>query len=162
LGDGPSIQAVLTEYFATIHKWMPIVSQKRMTRNMANPLWEAGPDLALLFLCMKLIVSGPQDGVESTQNPVYASAKRFLALLEASGAVSLTVLQAALLITWFEYGQAIYPAAWMSAGWCVRYGNLLGINNDPEAIQLLGRTVIISSFLVKGFIVLTIYKDYLD
>lgn len=142
LGDGTSIQAVLTEYFSTIHKWMPIVSQKRMTRNMANPLWEAGPDLALLFLCMKLIVSRPQDGIESTQNPVYVSAKRFLALLEASGAVSLIVLQAALLIVWFEYGQAIYPAAWMSAGWCVRYGNLLGVNNDPEAIQLLGRTVI--------------------
>jgi hypothetical protein len=121
---------------------MPIVSQKKMTRNMTNPLWEAGPDLALLFLCMKLIISRPQDGTESSQNPVYVSAKRFLALLEATGAVSLVVLQAALLLVWFEYGQAIYPAAWMSVGWCMRYGNLLGINNHPEAIQLLSLTVI--------------------
>lgn len=120
---------------------MPIVSQKRLTRNMSNPLWEAGPDLALLFLCMKLIISRPQDGVESPNNQIYVSAKRFLGLMEASGAVSLIVLQASLLIMWYEYGQAIYPAAWMTAGWCVRYGNLLGINGHKSATQLLGRPV---------------------
>src|SRR4051812_36325838 len=102
---------------------MPIVSQKRLTRNMVNPLWEAGPDLALLFLCMKLVTSKPRDGVESSQTPVYMPAKRFLALLEAAGTISLIVLQAGILITWFEYGQAIYPAAYMTAGWCVRYSN---------------------------------------
>jgi hypothetical protein len=120
---------------------MPIVSQRWLTRNMVNPLWEAGPDLALLFLCMKLIISKPQDGIESSQNPIYGSAKRFLALLEAAGTVSLIVLQAALLIVWYEYGQAIYPAAWISAGWCVRYGTLLGINNHAESTQILGRPV---------------------
>ncbi len=124
---------------------MPIVSQKRLTRNMANPMWEAGPDLALLFLCMKLIISRPQDGVESSQNPIYMSAKRFTTLMEATGTASLLVLQANLLITWFEYGQAIYPAASMSAGWCVRYGNMLGVNGNVEAAQLLGRPV---SFLL--------------
>ncbi len=120
---------------------MPIVSQKRLTRNMANPLWEGGPDLALLFLCMKLITSRPHDGVECAHNPIYLSAKRFVALMEATGTVSLLVLQANLLVTWYEYGQAIYPAAWMSAGWCIRYANMLGINGHDEAAQLLGRLV---------------------
>jgi hypothetical protein len=141
LGDGQSVQGIITEYFVTIHRWMPIVSQKRMTRNMANPIWEAGPDLALLFLCMKLIISRPQDGIESSQNPIYISAKRFDALLEMSGAATLLILQANLLVMWYEYGQAIYPAAWMTAGWCVRYGNLLGINGQSQAVQLLGRPV---------------------
>jgi hypothetical protein len=141
LGDGVSVNATITEYFTTVHKWMPIVSQKRMSRNMANPLYDAGPDLALLFLCMKLIISRPQDGIESSQNPIYSSAKRFISLMEATGTASLLVLQANLLVTWYEYGQAIYPAAWMSAGWCVRYGNMLGINGHEEASQLLGRPV---------------------
>lgn len=141
---------------------MPIVSEKRMTRNMTNPLWEAGPDLALLFLCMKLIVSRPQDGIESSQSPIYVSAKRFLALLEATGAVSLLVLQASLLIVWFEYGQAIYPAAWMSVGWCVRYANLLGINGHPEATQLLGRTVTYQFPLLVKTDLLIEYKEYVD
>jgi hypothetical protein len=135
------VQSVITDYFATVHKWMSVVSQKRLTRNMANPLWEAGPDLALLFLSMKLIISRPQDGIESSHNPLYISAKRFVALMEATGTASLLVLQANLLITWFEYGQAIYPAAWMSAGWCVRYANMLGINGHSDAAQLLGRPV---------------------
>ncbi|RDW73170.1 fungal specific transcription factor-containing protein [Coleophoma cylindrospora] len=139
LGDGPSVQATLIEYFSTIHKTFPIVSQKRLTQNMSNPLWEAGPDLALLFLCMKLAISKPQDGIESSQNLVYMAAKRFVALMEATGMVTLVVLQANLLVTLYEYGQAIYPAAWMSAGWCVRYGNLCGINEFKEAAQVLGR-----------------------
>ena len=108
---------------------------------MANPMWEAGPDLALLFLSMKLLISRPQDGIESSQNPIYMSAKHLISLMEATGMVSLIVLQANILVTMYEYGQAIYPAAWMSAGWCVRYGNLLGINDRPEAIQLLGQPV---------------------
>jgi hypothetical protein len=119
---------------------MPIISQKRLMLNMNSPLWEAGPDLALLFLCMKLIISRPFD-VESAHTPLYTSAKRFLTLMEASGTISLFVLQAGLLVTWYEYGQAIYPAAYMSAGWCVRYGNLLGINNHSESLQLLGKPV---------------------
>lgn len=120
---------------------MPIVSQKRLTRNMANPLWEAGPDLALLFLSMKLVTSRPQDGIESSHNQIYMSAKRFLAMMEASGTVSMLVLQAGLLIFWYEYGQAIYPAAWMSAGWCVRFGNMLGISGHASATPLLNRPV---------------------
>jgi hypothetical protein len=111
-----------------------------MLVNMNNPIWEAGPDLALLFLCMKLIISRPYD-TDSAHTPIYTSAKRFLTLMEASGTISLFVLQAALLITWYEFGQAIYPAAYMSAGWCVRYGNLLGVNNHKESLQLLGKSV---------------------
>lgn len=145
LGDGPEIQDIITKYFETVHKWMPIVSHKRMTRNMVNPMWEGGPDLALLFLCMKLITSTPPDGIEASQSPLYISAKRFIALLEATGSASLHVLQAGLLVTWYEYGQAIYPAAYMSAGWCVRYGNMLGINGNSEAAEILGRTVRIPS-----------------
>ncbi|RFU26774.1 hypothetical protein B7463_g9567, partial [Scytalidium lignicola] len=140
LGDGASIQGALTDYFATIHRWIPIVSQKRMTRNMVNPLWEAGPDLALLFLCMKLITSRPQDGIGCAQNPIYLSAKRFITLMETSGMVSLIVLQANLMVTLYEYGQAIYPAAWMSSGWNIRYGNMLGINTFEFTSQLLGRS----------------------
>lgn len=128
---------------------------------MANPIWDAGPDLALLFLCMKLITSRPQDGIESSQNPVYLSVKRFIALLEMSGAATLMILQANILIMWYEYGQAIYPAAWMTAGWCVRYGNLLGISGQSQATQLLGRPVRTKS--VGSFAnLLILLAEYLD
>ena len=120
---------------------MPIVSLKKLHRWFANPSWEAGPDVACLFLAMKLLVSRPADGSEILQTPIYQSAKRFISLLEASGTTSLAVLQANILVTWYEYGHAIYPAAYMSAGWCVRYGSFLGINNYDQALQLLPRPV---------------------
>ncbi|PQE03212.1 fungal specific transcription factor protein [Rutstroemia sp. NJR-2017a BBW] len=124
---------------ADAHRILQHYSQmKRLDLNLVNPFWEAGPDLALLFLCMKLITSRPVDGLECAQNPVYITAKRFIALMEAAGMVSLLVLQSNILVTLYEYGQAIYPAAWMSAGWCVRYGTLLGINGFDESPQLLG------------------------
>lgn len=141
IGAGSSMHAIANEYFATIHVWMPIVSQKRLRVDMNNPHWEAGSDFALLFLCMKLIISRPPENLESYHTSLYTSAKRFLSLMEVSGQVSIFILQAAILITWYEYGHAIYPAAWMSAGWCVRYGNLLGINGHSETLELLGRPV---------------------
>jgi hypothetical protein len=108
---------------------------------MLNPLWEAGPDLALLFLCMKLMITRPQEGLESAHHSIYIAAKRFLGLMESSGMTSLYVLQAYVLVTLYEIGQAIYPAAWMSAGACIRYGLLLGIHGHESAAQLLGRPV---------------------
>ncbi len=108
---------------------------------MLNPLWEAGPDLALLFLCMKLMITRPQEGLESAQHPIYTAAKRFLALMESSGMTSLLVLQSYILVALYEIGQAIYPAAWMSVGACVRYGLLLGIHDHESAAPLLPRPV---------------------
>jgi Fungal specific transcription factor domain len=141
LGDAISVQAIITDYFDTVHTWIPIISKKRMTRNMLNPMWEAGPDLALLFLCMKLIITRPQDGLENLQNPIYTASKRFIFLMESSGMTSLLVLQAYILLSLYEIGQAVYPGAWMSVGSCVRYGLLLGVNGHESAAELLGRPV---------------------
>jgi hypothetical protein len=108
---------------------------------MLNPMWEAGPDLALLFLCMKLIITTPQDGLGNHQNPIYTASKRFIALMESNGITSLLVLQAYILVALYEIGQAIYPGAWMSVGLCVRYGLLLGINGHESVADLLGLPV---------------------
>lgn len=116
---------------------MPIISKKRLTRNMLNPMWEAGPDLALLFLCMKLMAPRPQDDSENIYNPIYAAAKRFISTLEANGIVSLMMLQAYILVALYELGHSIYPAAWMTVGACARYGQVLGIHDSERAPQLL-------------------------
>lgn len=141
LGDGTAVQAVINDYFETVHTWMPVVSKKRLTRNMLNPMWEAGPDLALLFLCMKLMITRPQDGLENAYNPMYVAAKRFVSLMEANGMVSLMVLQAYILVALYEIGQSIYPAAWMTVGASARYGQLLGIHDLDRAPQLLIQVV---------------------
>lgn len=107
-------------------------------RNMHNPLWDCGHDVALLYLCMKLHVTRPQEGSEPAQNPIYMICKRFLALMEATGTMSLSVLQSYVLISVYEYSQSVYPAAWMSPGASIRYGYCLGIHEHKEAPKLLG------------------------
>ncbi|RYO98816.1 hypothetical protein DL764_006979 [Monosporascus ibericus] len=66
---------------------------------------------------MKLITSQPRDGFDASENYLYTASKRFLSLLENSGTASLMYLQALILVALYEYGQGIYPAAWMTGTW---------------------------------------------
>lgn len=159
LASGAAIPAVILEYFGTIHHCLPIISHKRLERTLTTPARDSNADLVLLFLCMKLITSKPIDGQGCGQNPMYIAAKRFLALLEASGMVSLILLQASILITLYEYGQAIYPAAWMSAGWCSRYAILLGINDFDTSPSLVGPVVSNTSPFHVAFLIGTNIQD---
>lgn len=91
---------------------------------MGLPLQNAGPDLAMLFLAMKLITKPITPVPDLT---LYHEAKTFLALLEGDGVISLLLIQAIILIAVYELGHAIYPAAWMTTGSCARYSDVLGI-----------------------------------
>ena len=128
LSFGNAVIETTSDYFDTIHTWMPFISHKRM--NLGIPLRNAGPDLAMLFLAMKLVTSPPAGTGLPSCDPLYTSAKAFLALFEANGEVSLLCLQAMVLIALYEHGHAVYPTAWMTVGACVRYAEMLGITHS--------------------------------
>lgn len=108
---------------------------------MGFQLWEAGGDIALLLLSMKLITSQPQRGFAASENYLYTAAKRYASLLENIGTTSLAYLQAMILISLYEYGQGVYPAAYMSVGQCVRYAELLGLPSYKNTATVLGHPV---------------------
>lgn len=56
------------------------------------------------------------------------------AILEAenAGILTLSLLQAKILLTIYEVGHAIYPAAYFSIASCARYGTALGVNKTLE------------------------------
>ena len=60
----------------------------------------------------------------------YLSLKRQLLSLEQAGVLTITVLQAMILIAFYELGHGIYPAAFLTVGICARYAVALGLNND--------------------------------
>ncbi|KAK7229675.1 hypothetical protein V2G26_001845 [Clonostachys chloroleuca] len=134
LSQGNVVLDVSQDYFATIHAWLPMISKKRM--DMGFPVQNAGPDLAMLFLGMKL-VTAPAPAHHVADCAMYTTAKDFLARLERNGAVSLLCLQAMALVALYEYGHAIYPAAWMTIGSCTRYSDALGLN--PGDYPILGQ-----------------------
>ncbi|KAF3060815.1 hypothetical protein CFAM422_010825 [Trichoderma lentiforme] len=80
---------------------------------------------------MKLICSQthmPTPGDDANNIVAYKRAKQMYFEMETSGNLSLRVLQAGILIALYETGHAIYPAAYLSVGACVRYGIALGID----------------------------------
>ena len=125
-----------------------MVTKTRMSFD--NEPWDGGADLPLLYLAMKLITSQPRAGFEAVENYLYTASKRFLSLLESSGTASLLYLQALVLVALYEYGQGIYPAAWMTVGQCVRYADFIGLPSYEESNDVLGQCVSISSASVLG------------
>jgi hypothetical protein len=137
LSNTNSLQQAVNEYFHSIHCWMPIISKKRM--NLGHSLRDGSPDLAMLFLAMKLVASHPVSGIASTENPLYNASKGFLSLLESGGTISIIHLQAMVLVAIYELGHSIYPAAWMTVAACTRYADILGLPNYQDACLALGQ-----------------------
>lgn len=138
LASSNVVEETAESYFNTIHRWFPFISRKRM--NLGISLSDGGPDLALLFLAMKLITTVPTPEMRSAADShLYAACKRFLAQLESAGTLSILYLQAMILVALYEFGHSIYPAAWMTSGACVRYAAMLGLPSFQESCTILGQ-----------------------
>jgi hypothetical protein len=139
VGDMAEVITTASTYFETVHVWMPIISKKRFYDHHLQLLFHCQPDFTLLFLAMKLITSILPDELANPRTPAYNAAKHFYLEMEASGMISIQVLQAGLLLSLYELGHAIYPSAYLSIGACTRYAYALGINKDAktQAIKVL-------------------------
>jgi hypothetical protein len=127
IGDAGNVENIASQYFDSIHTWMPIISKRRFYEQLSNPTTSSLADFALLVLSMKLLVSVPPHDVRDAQSTLYLCAKRYALEIESTAILTLKTMQAQLLITLYEMGHAVYPAAFMSLGTCVRSGQALGI-----------------------------------
>lgn len=93
-----------------------MISRKRLYQNLTNPNTGPSADLALLFLSMKMMIQIPPEGESPAHSLLYTAAKRFMAIVEASAICSVQLIQSAVLITAYEVGHGIYPAAYLSSG----------------------------------------------
>ena len=132
VGDMTEVITNASTYFETIHVWMPIISKKRFYDHHLQPMFHCHADVTLLLLSMKLITSMLPKELANPRTPAYYAAKHFYLEMEASGMMSIQVLQAGLLLSLYELGHAIYPSAYLSIGVCARYAYALGINQDAK------------------------------
>ena len=130
IGDLAARRAVANEYFNTIHIWFPFISKKRFLLRLLNQFAQPRADVSLLILCMKLITWSPSEHgiLEEPETPSYLTAKRLFLELEAAGTLTLQMAQACILLTVYEMGHAIFPAAYISVGTSFRYVMALGLN----------------------------------
>ncbi len=137
LGSSTELRDMIEYYFATVHNYFPIISKIRLYQHLANPLHEPGADIALLFLAMKLICREVPDG-SLPQTQLYHDVKSFYTFVESQNGFSIQLIQTLCLISLYEIGHCIYPAAYLSIGNAARTGYALGLH-DRTAPQMLPR-----------------------
>ncbi|KAH8646924.1 hypothetical protein BGZ61DRAFT_469955 [Ilyonectria robusta] len=123
-------------YFSSIHTFLPIVSKLRLYRELSAPQNCRNPDTALLLITIQLHTRS-LDSSDPPNRELYGLAKACCSHVERSNIFSIRLLQATLLITLYEIANAIYPAAYVSVGHCVRLGHAIGIHDFKRAPQML-------------------------
>lgn len=136
LGDQAQSAVIMSQYFQTVHKWMPIISRVRLASLADSEVGSRRADLALLLLTMKLIQDVPGSSSNAVRDSLYLCAKEFAASLDIAGVYTLLKLQANMLIAVYEMGHGIFPAAYASMGCCVAQAMVLGIHHR-DAPQIL-------------------------
>ncbi|TVY88214.1 hypothetical protein LAWI1_G003897 [Lachnellula willkommii] len=127
IGGPARWEAISSQYFSTVHSWLPIVSKKRFQEiALASSAGQIRSDYALLILGMDVVMSTSDE--HNPRTPAYLAFKQLYLKLEIQGIASIQILQAGILIALFELGHAIFPSAAVSVEACVRYGLELGIN----------------------------------
>lgn len=132
------IQRILGSYFTTTHEWLPIVSMERMHQDLCLPLSNTSPDLALLYLCMRLVGERLPQALQNPQTSFYLSVKEYHSVVESAGLLSVNLVQAGILLAVYEFGHAIFPAAYITIGRCAKVGQAMGIHHGASPLQMLG------------------------
>jgi hypothetical protein len=130
VGDGLSKQSLISSYFTLIHPWIPFLSRKYFMERVLNPFGSALPGNTLLIAAMKLVAMSPPES--SPRSDIYTSIKATLLRAVTSSLLEFRLFQTMILLGVYELGHAIHPAAYMTIGSCIRYGNALGINAMAE------------------------------
>jgi hypothetical protein len=141
IGGNTEIRSVASTFFATVHSYLPIVSKKTFYDHFLNPFVQRRADVAFLCLCMKLILWVPSESVQGGSEPQtvdYLAGKQYLAELESAGAFTLPMLQGRVLMSLYEFGHGIYPAAYMSIGACAAQAFALGLGEEREMGEVQG------------------------
>ncbi|KAL7917891.1 hypothetical protein ACQKWADRAFT_331500 [Trichoderma austrokoningii] len=128
-GTSAAAREIADSYFDKIHSWLPFIWKRKISQFTASVDIHPDPGMTTLLAAMKMITSAAGSPLG---NQLYIIVKGYLTVLEDSGLLTIGVLQAGILITLYEIGHGIYPAAYMSIGRCARLGHMMGLHgNSP-------------------------------
>ncbi|RFU35948.1 hypothetical protein B7463_g416, partial [Scytalidium lignicola] len=133
VGSTEDRQGAALLYFRMVHPWMPFISKKLFYDQLLSPLAPLRAENILLFACMKLAVSSPRDN--SPRNSQYLTVKLELFKAEIAGVLTFRALQAWVLMSLYEVGHGIYPAAYISISTSARYASALGVTASRESLS---------------------------
>ncbi|KAL6885775.1 hypothetical protein GGI43DRAFT_426533 [Trichoderma evansii] len=128
--DVATVRNFTEAFFRYNYPWAPFICRRNFLERILNPLGGRRCENVLLIAAIKLITTEPDSHANST---TYCSLKRAFLEVELSGSLTFRTLQALVLIAIYELGQAIYPSAYLTVGYCARYGIALGIDRTIDS-----------------------------
>ena len=126
-------------YVRTVDQWLPILSRNKIDtlRVVVGSLNEF--ERLLLLSSIRLVTSTPFSAEAAGSSDLYISVRKALMAGSAAPFPSIVPLQAMILLTVYEMGHGLYPAAFLSLGSCISMGQALGLHNSESAIQMIPR-----------------------
>ncbi|UKZ79733.1 hypothetical protein TrVFT333_007494 [Trichoderma virens FT-333] len=129
IGSRSEMHRIADSYFATIARRISIVSAQRFYARLPKIESPSCPaDFAALCLSLHLVLQLPQPHDSSMQSSLYVTLKGIISLLEATSYHSLEVIQCRIIMTFYEMGHGIYPAAATSMGGCAKMARFAGFH----------------------------------
>jgi hypothetical protein len=129
IGDAKAQRSIASNFFEGVNSYFPIISRTRFYSYALNPLVKPCADAALLLLSMTLATLHHSGDMQMSNTPEYLAAKRFQTSVGTSAICNIQFLQASILMCLYEFGHAIYPAAYYSIASAARYGIAFGMDN---------------------------------
>ncbi|UKZ94587.1 uncharacterized protein TrAFT101_009450 [Trichoderma asperellum] len=129
--DVATVRKFTEAFFRYNYPWAPFICRRNFMERILNPLSGRRCENVLLIAAIKLITTEPDANASST---MYCSLKRSFLEVELSGSLTFRTLQALVLVAIYELGQAIYPSAYLTVGYCARYGIALGIDRTIDSL----------------------------
>jgi hypothetical protein len=130
----PDRATICEDYLSSAHEWFPMISKKLIRKELNDISTRSEAGLTLLLVCMKLVTSSA--GGQPAQLPLYLLAKSLCSAAEASGGISLRLVQSFTLLSLYEVAHAIYPSAFINVGRAARLAALAGISDKKASVRL--------------------------
>lgn len=119
---------LIADFLETVDTWMPFIPRQDLWR-LASNMSSKGEDI-LLLACIQLMMEPLHDG--EAVHKKYLAVKAAFMNAEIGGGLTIRSLQALLLVLFYEYGNALFPSAYMTIGACIRYARALGIETSSD------------------------------
>ncbi len=124
---GTTPRALLEEYSATIHPWLPIIDQDRFRSRLTNWTERREPEVTILIWALYLVAMRPCTTLlHSMQTLVYRTVRQMFTL-QASEILVLETLQSGLLIAYYACGHGFSRDAHITLATCVTQARLMGL-----------------------------------
>ena len=136
IGSRSDVEQLIRQYCNTAHIRFPIICVPRLTEALSTIYSKPQAGFLLLCLCISIVMERPphqphaQAHRMSMQSSAYVNIKTLIARLEATNHISLSYIQARVLVCWYEFGHGLFPAARISIAACSGAARVLGLVED--------------------------------